>query len=162
MVEQQTPNGMYYSEKAPFLSTAAAVCAGARSERSKFSTGDAEFFCRESYGLTADQTAILLAASANAPGPDFSCAPTPSQLRAIIAELEAELARDPRARVRPDLSECPPKPFPPPPLDPYLSRLFSVLIALYSHYILGQGPEPVGWQAALLNELTPDVLWWVW
>src|SRR5262245_58497908 len=114
------PYGMYWNARCPFLSICAAVCCGARSERAKFSVGhDYGGFCRWGYGLTQAQTAILLAASQHATGPDFACVPTPAEVDAILQELQNEVQGKPPI----------PPPVPAPPaLDPILSQMFPTLI----------------------------------
>lgn len=154
------PTGIYYSEKAPLLSTVAAICMGTRTERARFSVGHTYAdFCEVGYGLTARQASTLLsAASGTAYDFDYACVPTPSQLDDIIRELADELAKPEPARVRPDLKgERPAKGAP--ILDPLLSQMFPTLTALYSYYILAIGSEPVDWEAQLRTEWWPELAW---
>lgn len=138
-------DGKYYSSSAAYLSTLAAVCAGARSERDKFSRGHSYTdLCRVDYHLTEVQAKSLTDVAANQTDPDFVCVPTAQQLDDVINQLFAELESKPRAQPPASLPE----------FDPALTVLFPTLFALYDYYIAGKATaeKPVDWVPSIRKE----------
>jgi hypothetical protein len=138
-------DGKYYSSSAPYLSTLAAVCAGSRSERDKFSRGHSYTdLCRVDYHLTEVQAKSLTDVAANPAEADFVCVPTTQQLDEVINQLFAELENKQRAQPPASL----------PKFDPALTVLFPTLFALYDYYIAGSpnAQKPVDWVPTIRNE----------
>lgn len=143
---QEAPAGLYYSQAFPFLGCLASICCGIRSERELFSrSGDGFWtYCRQRYGLSAEQTNILVAANSNPTAQGHDCLPTGEQIEAIVKVLEKELEGAVVPAVATPAKEA---------LEPALLKLYPTLGELYRSFVLGEGPRPEEiWHAKLRVE----------
>jgi hypothetical protein len=147
-----SPAGLYYSKEFPLLSCLTSVCCGIKSERELFSkTGAYWAYCSNRYGMSDEQTQVLIAAAANPMKPGHDCVPTSEQLDAIVKALETELKNAAIPKTHAPAREA---------LEPALEKLYPTLSHLYRSLVLGESARPHDWHSKLRAEFDrASVVW---